>query len=209
MFIIPDWDEFQAYRDRRPPWIKLHRTLLDNQAFQSLPLSARAMLPMLWLLAPETEDYMSGRIELSANGIAYRLRISEAEVEKNLQILITAGFIKDVRDCTELYESVPRDRDITETKTETDPRKAGYILPGFLPKEAWMDFVKYRKQSKSVFTERSAQLALAKLEKLHDAGQDVVAVINQTIERGYTGLFPVGEIKSAKTKDPVYDGVLV
>jgi hypothetical protein len=27
---VKNWSEFQHYKDRNPPWIKLHRTLLDH-----------------------------------------------------------------------------------------------------------------------------------------------------------------------------------
>ena len=32
-----NWHEFQQYKDRKPDWIKLHRGLLDDFEFQSLP----------------------------------------------------------------------------------------------------------------------------------------------------------------------------
>ena len=34
---IKNWAEFQHYRTRRPPWIKLHRGLLDDYAWHCLP----------------------------------------------------------------------------------------------------------------------------------------------------------------------------
>jgi hypothetical protein len=34
---IKNWSEFQHYKDRNPPWIKLHRALLDDYAFAALP----------------------------------------------------------------------------------------------------------------------------------------------------------------------------
>jgi hypothetical protein len=54
MLIVPNnWAELQHYKDRSPPWIKLHKKLLDNFEFQSLPVASRALAPMLWLLASE------------------------------------------------------------------------------------------------------------------------------------------------------------
>jgi len=48
-----NWNEFQHYKRRHPPWVKLHKRLLDNFEFQSLPLASKALAPMLWLLASE------------------------------------------------------------------------------------------------------------------------------------------------------------
>ena len=38
---VKNWSAFQHYRHRRPPWIKLHRGLLDDFAWHRLP-EARA-----------------------------------------------------------------------------------------------------------------------------------------------------------------------
>jgi hypothetical protein len=35
------WNEFQHYRDRDPTWIKLHKRLLDDCEFQSMPLASK------------------------------------------------------------------------------------------------------------------------------------------------------------------------
>ena len=53
---VKDWSSFQSYKDRKPPWIRLHKSLLDNFEFQSMSANARALLPMFWLLASEDDD---------------------------------------------------------------------------------------------------------------------------------------------------------
>lgn len=103
---IPNWRDFQQYKDRKPTWIKLHKSLLDNRSFHTLPVSARAMLPMLWLLASENKDANSGMIDLSVSDIAFRLRLSDGEAEKNLQALTSSCFIEIVHFDTENYETV-------------------------------------------------------------------------------------------------------
>ena len=35
-FSVKNWDEFQHYKDRNPPWIKLHNHLLDDYEFEML-----------------------------------------------------------------------------------------------------------------------------------------------------------------------------
>lgn len=89
--VVPkNWVEFQHYKNRRPPWIKLHRQLLDDQQFARMPLSGRALAPMIWLLASEE----SGGI-IQTDGIAWRLRCSQAEVEEGIAALLEAGFLLD------------------------------------------------------------------------------------------------------------------
>ena len=84
-----NWDKFQHYRHRRPPWIKLHRQLLDDCRFHALPFGSRALAPMLWLLASEGED---GVIEFDQQSIAFRLRMSVWEMLNYLIPLIEQGF---------------------------------------------------------------------------------------------------------------------
>jgi len=84
-----NWEEFQHYKDRDPPWIKLHKRLLDDSAFHRLPDASRALAPMLWLLCSETRD---GTIKDATAEIAFRLRMPEKRVEDALGPLIKAGF---------------------------------------------------------------------------------------------------------------------
>lgn len=50
---IRDWSEHQHYHDRRPPWIKLHRSILTNATILALPEVAQAQLIKLWVLASQ------------------------------------------------------------------------------------------------------------------------------------------------------------
>jgi hypothetical protein len=84
-----EWKSFQHYKERRPPWIKLHRTLLDNADFQRLPVASRALAPMLWLIAAE---YENGAITATAEDIAWRLRMTVDELRAALGPLIEKGF---------------------------------------------------------------------------------------------------------------------
>lgn len=86
---VRGWHDFQHYKDRNPPWIRLHKRLLDNHEFHCLPVDSRALAPMLWLLASESTD---GVIEASAEQLAYRLRRPWGEIETALKPLIDMGF---------------------------------------------------------------------------------------------------------------------
>jgi hypothetical protein len=85
------WAAFQHYKNRRPPWIKLHRGLLDDRDYQRLPLASRALAPMLWLLASESDD---GCLDVGLEELSFRLRQPESEIAAGLQPLIDAGFLE-------------------------------------------------------------------------------------------------------------------
>lgn len=50
---VKNWGEFQHYKDRNPPWIKLHRTLLDDYEFSCLQDASKAHLMLIWLFASQ------------------------------------------------------------------------------------------------------------------------------------------------------------
>lgn len=47
--IVPNWDRFQHYSDRNPPWIKVYMSLLSNAEFLDLSMPARGLLVTIWL----------------------------------------------------------------------------------------------------------------------------------------------------------------
>lgn len=50
---VKNWEHFQHYGKRNPPWIKLHRALLDDYAFCALPDAAKAHLVLIWVYASQ------------------------------------------------------------------------------------------------------------------------------------------------------------
>lgn len=91
--VVKNWQEHQHYKKRNPPWIKLHRTLVEDYAFAALKDKTKAHLILIWVLAAATE----GRIPHDAAFIAKRINASET---LDLQAMITAGFL--IPDTTEL-----------------------------------------------------------------------------------------------------------
>ena len=63
-------------------------------------------------------------------------------------------------------------------------------LPPWLPPAAWDAWHRYRNGRKG-WTPDARALSLRSLTKLRDDGHDPLAVIEQSIERGWTGLFPL------------------
>jgi hypothetical protein len=94
-----NWKSFQHYGDRRPTWIKLHRALLDDFEFHCLPDASRALAPMLWLLASESED---GSIDADPKKLAFRLRTNEKAVNAAIRPLIDGAFFEVVQVASEL-----------------------------------------------------------------------------------------------------------
>jgi hypothetical protein len=132
MKIVPrNWRDFQHYKDRNPPWIRLHRGLLDNKDFQRLPVASRALAPMLWLLASESVD---GVINADPDDLAFRLRSTEKEISVALRPLLEKQFFVVVQDAsTTLAEclrgAVPETEAEAETSQSTETEAEASQVP--------------------------------------------------------------------------------
>lgn len=88
---VKGWADFQHYSNRSPPWIKLHRKLLDNYDFAMLPVASKALAPLLWLVAAETVD---GTVQVDPEWLAFRVKMTVADVEAGLPPLFDKGFLE-------------------------------------------------------------------------------------------------------------------
>lgn len=86
-FSIPNWTYYQHYKDRNPPWIKLHREILDSDDWIGWSDASRLLAITLMMVA--SESY--GLIKADMAYIKKRLRM-DAEVD--LEPLVESGFIE-------------------------------------------------------------------------------------------------------------------
>lgn len=76
-FRIKNWGKFQHFKDRRPPWIKLYRDILDDPDWFALDPKSAKVLVMLWLMASEDDGYLP-----DMKNLVFRLRTTEQEVRQ-------------------------------------------------------------------------------------------------------------------------------
>ena len=116
---IVNWEEFQHYKNRNPPWIKLHNQTLENYNFACLPDASKAHLLCLWMLASRTENKIPANPQWIANKIGANSLV-------DLTPLFESGFIEEHPASTELdtrkqnapLEEKRQSRDRGETETE-------------------------------------------------------------------------------------------
>lgn len=65
------------------------------------------------------------------------------------------------------------------------------MTPDWLPQEAWAEYLAMRKKIKRPLTPYGEKLAIRKLEQMRVEGQDITAVLEQSIFGSWQGLFPV------------------
>jgi hypothetical protein len=110
---IKNWKKFQHFKDRKPPWVKLYRDVLDDLEWHELDPKAAKVLVMLWLIASEDE----GNIP-PVKQLAFRLRLSEKETEVCIIKLSHWLEHEDIDTISTRYQD-----DAPETETETELEK--------------------------------------------------------------------------------------
>ena len=77
------------------------------------------------------------------------------------------------------------------TKDNTTKEKEKLFFPDWLDKKLWFEYKKHRQKLKAPMTEYAEKLALNKLIKLVDDGNNYIEIITQSIDSGWKGLFPI------------------
>jgi hypothetical protein len=112
---IKNWTKFQHFKDRRPPWVKLYRDILDDIEWHELDPLAAKVLVMLWLIASEDD----GRIP-DTKTLAFRLRLTEV---KTKEVVIKLSHWLDQDDINVISERYQHDPLETERETEKEKEK--------------------------------------------------------------------------------------
>jgi len=84
---VKNWDKFQHYTDRNPPWIKVYNTLLNDYQFTKLQDHARWQLIGIWLLASRCDNKLPADADFLQRAI-----LSTEPID--LDALIEAGWLE-------------------------------------------------------------------------------------------------------------------
>lgn len=120
---IKNFEKYQHYKHRNPPWIKLHLEILDDAAFLRMPDASKWHYIGLLLLASRREN----RIEADPEYIRGRLGL-------NAELDLSQRFLKDhvLAPCkriasvlhTNADSETEKSRDRVETETEVEVKQA-------------------------------------------------------------------------------------
>ena len=183
-----NWDNFQHYKDRCPPWIKLHKEILNDRAYMTLPTASKALAPLLWLLASESKD---GNFDASIDELEFRLRMSRQELEVGLKALIEKRFFIDdsgvLADC--LQSAIPETEAEIEAETKREAKReksaTSVACPPEVDQQVWDDWKQLRKAKKAPVTETVVSKAQAEAQK---AGMGLNEFLGIWCARGSQGL---------------------
>mgnify|MGYP001592758920 CR=1 FL=1 len=132
---IINWQKYQHYKNRRPPWIKLYSKLLRKYEFLCLQDDSKLLLIFLWLLASTIEQ----DDPLIPSDVSYLKQQLPLKGKINLQPLVQQGFIELIAGCKQNDSNLPQiEAPYTETETETEKkRKETELRKEEFEKEFW------------------------------------------------------------------------
>ena len=121
-FRVPKLDEYQHYKDRSPPWIKLHRRVLLSYKFSRLQDASKAHLMQIWLLASDLDN----KIPYDAEWIGGKINATSPVDLDTLQDLDFIELLQDDSDPLpeRLQDAIP-EREKRESRGETKAKKEG------------------------------------------------------------------------------------
>lgn len=135
---IKNWTEFQHYKDRLPPWIKLHNSLLTSEAWVMTDDASRALLIACMLLASRNnanDGTFNGEPE-------YVKRFAYLNKTPDFKPLIQYGFIEPVQDASSvLAECNTEERRGEENRDRVEQKATATRLPtDWMPDQSYLAF---------------------------------------------------------------------
>ncbi|AYD02218.1 hypothetical protein [Neorhizobium sp. NCHU2750] len=122
---VRNWEQFQHYKDRNPPWIKLHFALLASEDWVSVDDASKLLAVVCMLVASRNNGFVP-------NNPAYLKRVAYLDATPNLEPLISCGFLEntlaDARPA-QADDSAPQADARPETETDTEDKDSSSSQP--------------------------------------------------------------------------------
>lgn len=114
---VRNWEQFQHYKDRNPPWIKLHFALLASEDWVTLDDASKLLAVVCMLVASRNNG-------LVPNNPAYLKRVAYLDRLPKLKPLIDCGFLEIPQaDASPMQASASAAQAVARPETETDTEK--------------------------------------------------------------------------------------
>lgn len=123
---IKNWSNFQHYKDRCPPWIKLHFKILHSRDWVSASDADRVLAIACMLIASQDEAN-DGSFDADPD---YFFRVAYLSSRPDFTNLIKNGFLEPLSNASECYQTIEKCTTETETETET---KTDILVASKLP----------------------------------------------------------------------------
>ena len=177
---IKNWDRFQHYSKRNPPWIKLHVEILTSADWVMLADASKLLAIVCIIIGARHK----GRIPHDPD---YIKRVAYLDKRPDLTPLINCGFLETLQADASTLQATATPETETEAYSKETKKKESLEIPSFIDGDTWLDFVKHRGGSK--FTRLMAIRIIKQLTEWNDKGHDVKKVLNISIMNGWKAVF--------------------
>ena len=148
------------------------------------------------------KGFINKKVEI-INKVQFNRYSIDLQTVKNMVVKNLYGGSKETLPNNNIYNNIYTNKDNNKEK-EKDKSPARIDLNAIIEsyteskelQQALKDFLKTRKALKAPMTDRALQLCLNKLDNLGSSEAEKIAIINQSIERGWKGIFELKD-KSA------------
>ena len=113
--VIEEWNKFQHYTKRNPPWIKLYSKLLEDDDFDEMPDDSKLLYFCLLMFASRRGN----KVKLNFPFLQKRLPMTSEIKQSTIQPLIDAKFIGVYRNGSTMLSSCAQNA-IPETERERE-----------------------------------------------------------------------------------------
>jgi len=170
---ISNWEKFQHYKDRCPPWIKLHFEILMSHDWVMVSDASKLLAVVCMLLASRGEGTFDGDVD-------YIKRAANLHNTPCFKELISIGFIKPLADASTKAQAVAI---IEKRREETETEKKSFAFaqdntPFFLA-SMLLNLIRQRNPSHKQPDMQAWSLEMDRIIRIDCRKEaDVVAVIN-------------------------------
>lgn len=182
---IKNWTNFQHYKNRNPPWIKLHYELITSHDWVMWDDASKMLAVVCMMLASRNE----GKVPADES---YIQKVAHLQKKPNLKPLINSGFFVDASKMLALDASTKTETYSKEKDKEKNTKKE-IILPDWIPIDLWESWLEVRKRGTNI--PGSLNMAIAKLERWKNSGYDISEILRTSVIGGYQGIFEPSVIK--------------
>lgn len=118
---VKNFTKFQHYKHRSPPWIKLHRGILDDYHFTCLQDASKLHLVCIWVLASQLDNDVPD----DPTWIARRIGATEIV---DVESLVSAGFLERYVDGKRASTALATRVQNADSEAETE-KSINYAVP--------------------------------------------------------------------------------
>ena len=178
-FRVANWDTLQHYKDRSPPWIKLHNSLLDDYQFSCLQDASKAHLFAIMMLASRTDN----KLPVNPEWIKHKI---SATCEVDINALLDSGYIELIESnqldssasnplAGRYQDASPEKRRVEQSRGEGEKSQSPARTKNYPPEfeSFWRAYPSNRKGSK--------QRALVEWENVNP--DDYELIVNHVLQR--------------------------